>query len=235
MPKVKDRHVVLRRAGYTIGGFVSLSIGLALITGCNEDGRNGIPAELFEEPHFHRTLTIFFDGVPLREVDIVEEESVDPNAENVRERPKVVWYVHETEKQCAHCHGNRQQKTFSREVQLTAQAPDLCYGCHDPFVPTALDDWVHGPVAAGECLFCHEPHRTRNKHLLRRPIPELCYGCHEQAVVGLILGHSDESLSACNDCHGAHIGSREYFLKPDRQENAVDNKEPESIAEPPAQ
>jgi len=204
---------VLCRARFTIGGFVSLSILLALFLSCNEGGRHGIPAKLFDELHFHKTLTMLFDGVPPIGGETAEGGPIDPNSENARRRSEAIWYVHEPYENCdRQCHGNRQQRTFSREVRLTDRIPGLCYDCHDSLVPTSLDGWVHGPVAAGECLLCHEPHKTNNPHLLKRPIPQLCAGCHkEMAVEESALDRPERGHLQCNGCHEGHVGSADHL------------------------
>jgi predicted CXXCH cytochrome family protein len=210
--RVRDGRVVSCRMKSTLVACISLFLLLAAVIGCNEDGRHGIPAELFDQPHFHKTLTTLFDGVPPRGGEGGEEGPIDPNSGNARKRPEVFWSIHEPQRDCVRCHGNRRQRTFSREVQLTAQVPELCYECHDSFAPTSLEGWVHGPVAAGECLLCHEPHKTRNPHLLRRPAPELCYRCHEDmAAEEPILESSEEGHLMCYGCHQSHVGAMDHL------------------------
>jgi predicted CXXCH cytochrome family protein len=79
---------------------------------------------------------------------------------------------------------------------------------------------VHGPVAAGECLLCHSPHKTNNESLLNKPIPELCYNCHEPKALQLVANHSDESYAHCDVCHAGHMSEgrmllKNYFFKAD--------------------
>jgi predicted CXXCH cytochrome family protein len=75
-------------------------------------------------------------------------------------------------------------------------------------------------VAAGECLLCHNPHKTNNKSLLNKPIPELCYNCHEHEALQLVANHSDESYAHCDVCHAGHTSEgrmllKNYFFKAD--------------------
>jgi predicted CXXCH cytochrome family protein len=68
----------------------------------------------------------------------------------------------------------------------------------------------------GECLFCHDPHRSKNEFLLIKPIPEQCYLCHESRLIESIPDHSTESYAQCNNCHESHVSSEESLLKKDR-------------------
>ena len=54
-------------------------------------------------------------------------------------------------------------------------APTLCYGCHD-----RIDEkrYVHGPLAVGDCLVCHDPHRGYGAAHLREEQAPLCGKCH---------------------------------------------------------
>jgi predicted CXXCH cytochrome family protein len=167
----------------------------------------------FDEAAFHEVLTLFFDGVPPLDNEMVETgtANIDPNVPDIRKRPDVDWCIHTPFRDCVRCHGNRQQESFSREVQLTARMPELCYQCHENLMPAALKGWVHGPVAVGQCLVCHEPHKTKDEHLLRMPIPELCNGCHEEVNAELNPAHLNESHFKCNNCHESHANSTTHL------------------------
>ena len=183
----------------------------------------------------HRFLTFFFDGVP----PLVGEEEiivVDPNATDQRRvRPEVVWYIHEPQKECATCHGEKKKRTFSAAVQLVAKPPELCYECHEGM--RELQGRGHGPVLAGECLLCHDPHKTRNEHLLKKAVPEMCYQCHnQQAIVQIGGGHGQEHYSKCLDCHVGHASEGRYLLKEETagiaEPNDVQVGDPNSLGQP---
>jgi predicted CXXCH cytochrome family protein len=158
----------------------------------------------------HDVLSFFFDGVPPWDEQAAGRagflEGQDP-----RRRAETVWTLHEPLNDCARCHGEQQQKNFSREVKLVAPVPDLCYQCHTG--PTALTGWVHGPVITGDCLLCHEPHRTVNPYLLRRAIPEICYQCHDPASIRSITDHELPGYSLCDACHSGHASPERFLLK----------------------
>ncbi|OHB75524.1 MAG: hypothetical protein A2Z25_07425 [Planctomycetes bacterium RBG_16_55_9] len=123
------------------------------------------------------------------------------------------WGRHEPLKSCAPCHRDQAGQTSADKLPLVAPVPELCYTCHEK--RTAQGGWVHGPVATGECLLCHEPHTASNKSLLSKTIPELCYRCHEADTLRLVANHSKESYRRCDDCHAAHTSPGRMLLKED--------------------
>jgi predicted CXXCH cytochrome family protein len=68
-------------------------------------------------------------------------------------------------------------------------------------------------VAVGQCLFCHNPHKSKIEHLLVVPEPGLCYLCHDKNTIELIAAHLPKQLSACTDCHNAHASPVKALLK----------------------
>ena len=146
--------------------------------------------------------------------------------------PGASWGRHEPIKNCVPCHGDQPEQSLPDKSDLVAEVPKLCYTCHQEFA--SLDAWEHGPVATGNCLLCHEQHRTKNKSLLRKPVPELCYHCHETEAMGLIPNHSDKSHANCTDCHESHSSPgrmllKQSFLKTDAGRNYLANN---SVARP---
>jgi len=123
------------------------------------------------------------------------------------------WGLHEPLKNCVSCHGDRSEQASAEKPNLIAPVPKLCYGCHKEYF--SPDGWVHGPVATGKCLLCHESHETDNKSLLSKPVPELCYKCHGAESLKSIANHSDKSYANCNDCHEGHISPGRMLLKQD--------------------
>ncbi len=204
--RVKGCRVVSCGTKVTVVGFSSLLVLSGLFTGCNERPRSDAPVVRVEEAAFHSVLTLFFDGVPPLGGQKVQTaaETIDPNVPGARKRLDVDWYLHAPVKDCVRCHGNRQRESFAREVQLVAGVPELCYACHESLAPAALEGWVHGPAAAGQCLVCHEPHKTLHPHLLRERIPALCYTCHQEMAVELTPDDEKQYHSQCIGCHAAH-------------------------------
>lgn len=123
------------------------------------------------------------------------------------------WGHHEPLQSCASCHRDLSEQTSPDKLPLVAAVPDLCYLCHEKYV--APGAWVHGPVATGECLLCHVPHKASNNSLLSKPIPDLCYRCHETKILQLIANHADESYARCDNCHVAHTSPGRMLLNED--------------------
>ncbi len=187
------------RVRYISVGLILVVLFFAFIVSCNEVEQ-------------HNVLTFFFDGVPPLGGEELGEGPVDSNLqERAQTRPEAVWYVHGPQKDCTTCHGKRSQRWFSTQTRLTAPVPKLCYDCHTDYTVSA--SFVHGPVSAGQCLFCHNPHRSKIKHLLKEPEPRLCYLCHNRNMIESIPGHSTELSSVCTNCHNAHASSTRYLLK----------------------
>ncbi|UCD52547.1 MAG: hypothetical protein JSW27_07900 [Phycisphaerales bacterium] len=171
-----------------------------VLASCDEDKR-------------HQTMAFFFDGVPPLPGKVSEFGPLDSNEPGGGGRLATGgWYVHEPLKDCTQCHTSRRRARFSREVQLVAEAPQLCFQCHAEYA--TLAGWIHGPVTTGECLFCHEPHKTRTPFLLTSAVPDLCHQCHDPEALGLIPNHAETSYAQCLDCHAGHTGVTRYLLQP---------------------
>ena len=199
MHGLKDYYVVLfRTRTASIGLMLFVFFGI-LVVSCGEMER-------------HNVLTFFFEGVPPLGQDQFTEELVDSDSSQFSQtRPKQVWFVHQPRKDCTLCHDKNRQRVFSSQTYLIKTVPELCYECHADYTTSA--SYVHGPVAVGQCLLCHNPHRSRIEHLLKEPTPQLCYVCHNIDTVKLIPAHLIKEQFACTDCHNAHTSSIKYLLK----------------------
>jgi len=163
-----------------------------------------------DEVKHHDVLTFFFEGVPPLQSQL-SEEFVDSEFQGLsRTRPKQLWFIHQPRKDCSLCHDKSRQRVFSSQTYLRKPVPELCYECHADYTTSA--SYVHGPVAVGRCLFCHNPHRSRIEHLLIEPEPELCFLCHNIDTVSLIPAHLVKQQFACTECHNAHTSSIKYLL-----------------------
>jgi predicted CXXCH cytochrome family protein len=80
---------------------------------------------------------------------------------------------------------SRRVKLATGEGFLRMEVTALCFECHDEFSPesTPRDELsLHGPVASGWCVTCHDPHKSRNPSLLRyAPAARLCLQCHKRS------------------------------------------------------
>ena len=178
-----------------------MAICLAGASSCGESARRSL-------------LTFFFEGVPTGP-DETGAASSRPAVEDdglfaLEASAEPTWYVHEPVRQCTRCHGDQIERQFSRQVGLVAAVPQLCYECHQEI--SAHRRWVHEPVAEGDCLWCHEPHRSLNEHLLLEPAPNLCYQCHDSGAIEEIDYHDLPSYRRCTDCHTGHTSDTKYLL-----------------------
>lgn len=190
----------------TIAYLVIFALGLiASLVGCDPVAR-------------HKTLTFFFDGVPLLGSEQDQNEQGDTRSTQQRDRTGTseaeenVLFVHEPRKTCTNCHEKRDTRQGSLSLaRLVTPAPELCFRCHTDFYTLRL--FVHGPVVTGDCLFCHEAHKSKIAGLLKKAEPELCYQCHEILESTPIPGHPSDPKQQCTKCHDPHAGSDRKLLK----------------------
>jgi predicted CXXCH cytochrome family protein len=198
MHGLKDYYVVLFRRRTALICLMQLVFLGLFIASCDEVDR-------------YNALTFFFEGVPPLGQDQLTEEPGDYDSRELSQtRPQQFWYTHPPTKDCTLCHNFNKQKVFSSQTYLIKPVPELCYECHVDYTSSA--SYVHGPVAVGQCLICHNPHKSRIKHLLEKPEPQFCYLCHNIDTVKLIPAHLVKQQFACTDCHNAHTSSLKYLL-----------------------
>lgn len=100
---------------------------------------------------------------------------------------------------------------------------ETCLKCHAGIVGKKFK---HGPVDAGYCNLCHDPHASDNAAWLRKPTWDLCTTCHAEkgrgvhVVAGFVTGNSHPaknhrdparpgkrlSCASCHDPHSAETG-----------------------------
>ncbi len=200
---------MLYRIRFTVAGLIMLSFLWMFIMSC-------------DPVRDHEALTFFFDGVPplegetvtSKDVPVLDANTPDSQAEQAQAKDKEIWYTHNPEKGCEQCHKKIQGSQWA-VPEFVEPVPELCYsGCHDDYTKSSAA-YVHGPVASGECLLCHDAHQSRNKHLLKEPESKLCFQCHGSEVMELLKDHSVESPIGCTECHDAHASSVKGLLKTD--------------------
>jgi len=95
-------------------------------------------------------------------------------------------------------------------MQPRKEITDACKDCHDEFFAAGIE---HPPVAQGECLQCHDPHRSQYTHLLKQPVLQTCTDCHDEPSKLSEKAHSGKDATNCTKCHDPHFG-KEPMLKP---------------------
>ncbi|MBU0663283.1 MAG: hypothetical protein KJ990_01925 [Proteobacteria bacterium] len=75
------------------------------------------------------------------------------------------------------------------------------------------DKFVHGPVASGDCSFCHKQDK-KDQHTFQpiMNIEALCYECHEKLNTGSTV-HKPVADGKCTVCHDPHQSANEFQLK----------------------
>ena len=122
--------------------------------------------------------------------------------------------VHPKSTDCASCH----VPTARDAHQFTVKQ---CTACHQMVKPD--DKFVHGPVAAGECLTCHDPHGTDEPQLVRVFGSELCEKCHVDMKARLAeqrFAHAP-AKEDCATCHNPHASPTKYQIRNDGAEQCL--------------
>ncbi len=108
---------------------------------------------------------------------------------------------------CISCHSTidakkvPHRKTGKTAKGLSAEQPELCYGCHDATLFAKKN--VHAAVSMG-CTGCHNPHSSKNEKLLRADVPKLCFGCHDASAFKGKVVHAPVAAGMCVSCHSPH-------------------------------
>lgn len=93
------------------------------------------------------------------------------------------------------------KKTNKIAKGLSAEPPELCYGCHDKKM--FAKKTVHAALEMG-CLSCHNPHASKNAKLLIAEVPALCLTCHDKAEFSKKNVHAPVAKGLCLKCHSPH-------------------------------
>lgn len=159
----------------------------------------------------HKTLTFFFDGVDELKLfnndlwrDSVNKDAIAKREDVLKKnRPDLFVHMPYKEKKCEKCH--------TPDKHLRMPLPGLCFQCHKNFSETYA--YVHGPVASGNCLKCHNQHVSSYPKLLARPGQQLCTYCHSVTTVFRNRFHRDIEDAECTMCHNPHGGNNRFMIK----------------------
>ncbi len=171
---------------------IGIGVVAALLTGCDATTR-------------HRVLTFFFDGVPPLKLP-GEVEAKPAAAAAVPAQAGPAQYFEHGPYAAKLCNGCHEEGAGNA---LVLPRDQLCFRCHD----LKLDrKYVHGPIASGGCLVCHDPHSSQYPHLLVSESDGFCFTCHDRESVAKNAAHAD-LREQCTTCHDAHMSDRKYLLK----------------------
>ena len=114
--------------------------------------------------------------------------------------------------ECSSCHQLALDKRHPEQkeaIVLVSDGSKLCSQCHEA-LDTAKN--VHGPVASGDCIFCHTPHSSPNDKLLKDTGIAQCLNCHENKFQQKYM-HGPVVEGKCFICHDPHQSDNPYILK----------------------
>jgi predicted CXXCH cytochrome family protein len=128
---------------------------------------------------------------------------------------------------CVHCHSKLENPRYGTKGRDSVS----CAECHaDKTEEVKKNSFSHGPVAAGYCELCHDPHGSEFPGSLKAPINEVCLSCHEKVGKAPhvsrdstgkghpVSGKDDISPKrkgkelSCASCHDPHGGVVRFFL-----------------------
>jgi predicted CXXCH cytochrome family protein len=150
----------------------------------------------------YNTLKFFFDGVPnpqkKKQAAVTEKKSAQAGM-------KLVYSEHGpyAARQCDACHDR------AGTNNLVAPKEKLCYNCHEFQTDKK---YIHGPLASGGCLLCHDPHSSKYQKLLVAEPATFCFYCHDPRSIPQDQSHARSDIQ-CTACHDAHMSDKKFLLK----------------------
>ncbi|MFQ5592284.1 MAG: cytochrome c3 family protein [Phycisphaerae bacterium] len=172
----------MRRLAIAFAFFLPVSVSCSLAT------RDRLKAFFFDVPSE--------TGAPTPVAGAVRPPQEPPSLE-LPERVYKSIHPPYAQRTCSHCHDSALQMQVRRDF-LTA-----CRECHSRyFGPEAR----HQPVVGGECIACHDPHRSRFPRLLRQATMDTCVDCHDEPEDLSEEAHSRADVENCTACHDPHFG-----------------------------
>ncbi len=116
------------------------------------------------------------------------------------------------DKVCISCHALGDSLTgVARPNNL---GTDPCFECHKDKINVFDKDHIHGPVAGGDCVICHDPHGSSYEHSLKSPEQILCFSCHSftEKQLSQKVVHEPFRRGRCSECHDPHAANNKWVL-----------------------
>ncbi len=155
-----------------------------------------------------KVLTFFFDGVPPPKTagtGGAASAGAQAGAASPANATVTSWeHGPYAAKLCGGCH------EAGATNALVVPKDQLCLRCHQ----LRMDKkYVHGPLASGGCLVCHDAHSSRYRYLLVSEAATFCFYCHDRRLVAANGAHSQAAGMDCTACHDPHMSDQQYLLK----------------------
>jgi predicted CXXCH cytochrome family protein len=109
-------------------------------------------------------------------------------------------------------------KSTIRPGKFVMPIAKLCVSCHSSksaALVQAAGLRLHGPVAHN-CTYCHSPHHTNERYMLKARPNKLCVQCHAPGFIFTTALHAGKTN--CLKCHNPHTGRNAKMLRDDFQE-----------------
>jgi predicted CXXCH cytochrome family protein len=89
-----------------------------------------------------------------------------------------------------------------------------CFRCHQDKIGEYAQEFIHGPVAGGGCVICHNPHGSQYDKNLHSPQVILCFSCHEDldSELNREFVHEPFAEGNCVGCHDPHSTANKWVL-----------------------
>ncbi len=177
---------------------------------------NGLPVRLTVKNKAFSTLLTLQEGINNLKLEAKRARTTtmtllyNPNlAEEVTYK---LYYSHGILKKsdCKICHAEEDTTAINISDEV------LCSKCHES---KKTLKYLHGPVAAGSCTVCHDPHGQTNRYFLVSQGEKLCLTCHAEKEI--LLHFIDKSSAnteflkskGCGFCHDPHQSDKKFLLR----------------------
>jgi predicted CXXCH cytochrome family protein len=156
----------------------------------------------------YRALCFLFDGVPtppgMVPCDNARVGALPVAKSNGKGTEAVLAYKQHGPYAARLCEGCHQRQTN----KLLMAKEELCFNCHDLQIKKRI---IHGPVASGSCMVCHDPHGSGNQYMLVAKSQDFCLHCHENRDILRTAAHQNMD-NGCTSCHNAHASDNDFLL-----------------------
>ncbi len=211
---------VTEKQVFLAGIIADKTVSTIHLTGVKSDSKKGMLA--VDKTTFGTLLTLKkgMNTVTLKagdlktSLDIFYSPSEGKKKGEIPPKDFTQFFVHKNQSalNCKECHRVKRGKYNFKRV-LPVQANCTTGGCHTDMGKQAH---VHGPVGAGVCISCHNPHGSNQEKQMQRSGGELCLVCHqakkEEFSQDVVHAPVEEG---CVDCHDPHESAMRFQLKGD--------------------